>query len=197
MERVRLAVRLLIAIGVGVGVGAATAFGQGALSDASTSLANSAGPWCVAAFLVARHNRRFGPAIVGAMLTLACCELGYVLANELRSVASARSTVVFWLTAAIFAGPPVGVAGYWSTQSSWRRGTGLAVLGGVLLGEGVYGWSTVSDTTDWRYWALEATIGAFVIVGAAVRTRRPIDATLSLVAGLATAAVVLLAGRLA
>ena len=122
--------------------------------------------------------------------------------DEARTASSTRAVTrpvcrsLFWLVAAIVAGPPIGVAGSWSRKSGWRCGIGLAVLGGVLLGEGVYGWSTVSDTTVWRYWALEATVGAFVIVGAAVRTRRPVDATLSLVAGSATAAV-LLAGRLA
>jgi len=180
----------LTAVAVGVGVGVVTAYGQAWLSDSTTSLANSAGPWSVAAFLVARYNRRLSTSVIAAMLTLACCELGYALATELRGGTNAKSTVVFWLTAAVLAGPPLGVAGAWSTGSGLRRGVGLSVLGGVLLGEGVYGWSTIAATTDWRYWAVELVIGALVVAYAAARSEWPLQATLTFATGLLTAAVV-------
>ena len=131
------------------------------------------------------------------MLTLACCELGYALATELRGGTNATSTVAFWLTAAVFAGPPLGVAGAWSTETGLRRGVGFSVLGGVLLGEGWYGWSTIADTTDWRYWAIELVIGALVIAFAAARSQWPLHATLTLATGVCTAAVVFAFGRLA
>lgn len=195
-RRGRVGVGIVIAIAVGIGIGALTAYTQGWLSNGSSSLANSAGPWSLAAFLVARHQRRLVPAVAAAMVTLACCELGYVLATEVRGGATSRSTVVFWITAAIFAGPPIGVAGSWSTQLDRRRGIGFAVIGGVLLGEGAYGWSTIADTTDWRYWAVEAVIGGLIVVGATARARRPVDAAAALAMGLLTAVVVLAAGRL-
>jgi hypothetical protein len=137
------------------------------------------------------------PAVVAAMITLACSELGYVLATSVRGGSSSSSTVAFWLAAAALAGPPLGVAGSWSSEPGSRREVGASSIGGVLLGEGVYGWSTLSGTTDWRYWAVEATIGAVVIVFATARARRPRAATLAFAAGVATAAVVLAAGRLA
>jgi hypothetical protein len=71
------------------------------------------------------------------------------------------------------------------------------VLGGVLLGEGLYGWSTVADTTDWRYWAIELVIGALVISFAAARSQWPLHATLTVATGVLTAAVVFAFGRLA
>jgi hypothetical protein len=196
VNRRGLGVGLSAAVAVGVGAGALTAYGQGWLSDATTSLANSAGPWSVAAFLVARYNRRLAPAVSAAMLTLACCELGYALATELRGGTNATSTVVFWLTAAVLAGPPLGVAAAWSTETGLRRGVGLSVLGGVLLGEGLYGWSTVADTTDWRYWALEVAIGALVISFAVARRQRSVHAAFALATGVLTAAVVFAFGRL-
>ena len=186
-----------MAVTAGVGVGVLTAYGQGWLRDATASLTNSAGPWSAAAFLVARYNRRSAPAIVAAMVTLACCELGYAVATELRGGANATSTVVFWLAAAVLAGPPLGVAGAWSTESGLRGGVGLSVLGGVLLGEGLYGWSTVADTTDWRYWALEAAIGVLVISNAAARRQRPVHIVPVVAGGVLTAAVVFGVGRLA
>jgi hypothetical protein len=137
------------------------------------------------------------PAVVAATLTLACCELSYVLATEVRGGTSAASTVVFWLTAAVLAGPPLGVAGAWSTETGPRRGVGLSALGGVLLGEGLYGWSTIANTTDWRYWAVEVATGVVVIAIAAAHTRRPVPATLCVATGALTAAVVFAFGRLA
>jgi Family of unknown function (DUF6518) len=187
---------LSAAVAVGLGVGVLTAYGQGWLSDATTSLANSAGPWSVTAFLVARYNRRLAPAVVAAMLTLACCELGYVLATELRGGTNARSTVVLWLTAAVLAGPPLGVAGAWSTEAGLRHGVGLSVVGGILLGEGLYGWSTIADTTDWRYWMIEVVIGALVILFVAARSQWPLHATLTIATGVLTAGVVFAFGRL-
>jgi hypothetical protein len=186
-----------VAVAVGLGVGAITAYGQAWLSDSTTSLVNSAGPWSVAAFLVARFNRRVPLAVVAAMLTLACCELGYALATELRGGTNSGSTVAFWLTAAALAGPPLGIAGAWSTETGVRRGVGISVVGGVLLGEGAYGWSTIADTTDWRYWAIELVIGALVIVFAIARSKWPLDATLTLATGVLAALVVFAFGRLA
>lgn len=188
-------VGLAVAVVVGVGVGALTAYGQGWLSDATTSLVNSAGPWSVAAFLVARYNRRVVTAVIAATLTLTFCELGYAAATEIRGGATATSTIVFWLTGALIAGPAIGIAGAWSTQQGRRRGVGFGVLGGVLVGEGLYGWTTVADTTDWRYWAIELLAGLVIVSVAA--TRRPSGRhTLSTIASaIVTAAVVFTAGR--
>jgi hypothetical protein len=82
---------LPLAVAIGLAVGALTAYGQGWLGDATTSLANSAGPWSVAAFLVARYSRRVVPAVAAAMLTLAFCEFGYVLATHVRGGAVSAS----------------------------------------------------------------------------------------------------------
>jgi Family of unknown function (DUF6518) len=187
---------LSVAIAVGLAVGILTAYGQGWLTDATTSLANSAGPWSVAAFLVARYNRRLIAGAVSSLVTLAGCEFGYALATEIRGDANATSTVVFWLTAALLAGPPLGIAGAWSTGRGLRRGVGFGVIGGVLLGEGLYGWTTVADTTDWRYWALEALVGAIVVAVAGVRSRRPPHALAAVAVAALVATVVFAFGRL-
>ncbi len=190
-------VDLAVAIAVGLAVGALTAYGQAWLSDTTTSLANSAGPWSVAAFLVARRSRRVPIAVAAAVLTLASCEVGYALATDIRGGTNSTSTIVFWLMAAVLAGPPLGIAGAWSSTEGWRRGVGIAVIGGVLVGEGVYGWTTVADTTDWRYWAVETVVGLVVVAIAAVRSRRPRHGLTTMATATLTAAVVFIAGRLA
>lgn len=186
-----------LAVAVGLAVGIATAYLQGWLGDELASLANSAGPWSLAAFLVARLDRRVWLAVVTATLTLACCEVGYAMANDLRGGSNATSTVMFWLTAAALAGPPLGVAAAWSASTGHRRAIGWAVIGGVLVGEGVYGWTTVADTTDWRYWAVETALGAMIAVWAVVTGRSAGGRALAASAAVATAVVVLATARLA
>lgn len=193
----RMIVGLPLAIAVGIAVGTLTAYGQGWLGDSTTSLANSAGPWSAAAFLVARYNRRLVIAAVAAMFTLASCELGYAIANEIRGGSNSTTTIVFWLTAAVLAGPPLGIAAAWSTRGGIRRGIGFAVIGGVLIGEGAYGWTTVADTTDWRYWAVELLTGVIVVAVASMRGRRVIYALATIATGALTALVVFAVGRLA
>ncbi|MFM2073404.1 MAG: hypothetical protein RLZZ623_3668 [Actinomycetota bacterium] len=185
-----------MAIVTGVLVGGLTAYGQGWLSDATTSLANSAGPWSLAAFLVARFNRRVPTAAIAAMLTLASCELGYAIATELRGGSNSTTTVTFWLIAAMLAGPPIGIAGAWSTGRRLRRGIGFAVIGGVLLGEGLYGWTTIAETTDWRYWAVESLIGLVIISVAVKRSQWPRHVLAAIAVATVTAATVMAFGRL-
>ena len=191
------AVGWAVAVGLGLAAGAFAAYGQAWLSDATSSLANSAGPWSLVAFLVARYNRRLIPAVVAAMLTLASCELGYVLATDFRGGTNSSSTITFWMVAAVLAGPPLGVAGSWATKGGLRRSLGFAVIGGVLIGEGLYGWTTVADTTDWRYWAVESALGAAIVAVLAVRSHWPRHTFATLAAAGATALVVFSVGRLA
>jgi len=192
-----LAVGLALAVAAGLAVGVATAYFQGWLGDGLNSLANSAGPWSLVAFLVARFDRRVWRAVLAASLTLACCEIGYAIVTELKGGSNATSTVVFWLTAAVLAGPPLGVAAAWSAGTGVRRPVGFAVIAGVLIGEGIYGWTTVADTTDWRYWAVETAIGTAIAAWAVVTGRTATGRAIALTAAVATAAVVFAAGRLA
>ena len=100
------------------------------------------------------------------------CELGYVLATEVRGGSNATSTVAFWIAAAILAGPPLGVAALWSRAfDPLRRGAGFGVISGVLFGEGMYGLAKIGDTTDWRYWSAEIAVAAGIVVWVALRNR--------------------------
>jgi len=159
---------------VGLIVGALTAYAQGWLSDDLGSLANSAGPWSLAAFGIAMISRRPAIAALWATLVLGACEVGYAIATSVRGRSNATSTVVFWLTAAVLAGPPLGVAGAWTRQRRWWLGAsaGPAVLAGVLIGEPIYALSTIADTTTPAYWVGELLVGTAVVVIACVRIVR-------------------------
>ncbi len=168
-----------------------TSYGQGWWGHATGALVNSAGPWSLVAFVVARlQGHRVAWAVASAVVVLIMVEVGYVLANDLRGYSSASSTIRFWLMAGVLAGPPLGVAASWSTQRGRWRALGWAVIGGVLLGEGAYGWARIADSTDWRYWAVEVVIGAAVVAGSAVDPRRRRVAWAAVALGVATALVV-------
>lgn len=164
----------MAAVIVGLVVGGMTAYAQGWLTDGLGSLANSAGPWSLAAFLVAMLTCRPGVAAFWAVLVLGACEIGYVMATEIRGGSNATSTIAFWLTAAILAGPPLGVAGSWTRQGTWWFGAsvGPAVLAGVLIGEPTYALSTIAETTTPAYWVGELLVGVAVVVAACVRLVR-------------------------
>lgn len=173
----RFASGLALAAAVGLVVGALTASAQGWLGDGVGSLANSAGPWALAGFAVALLSGRLGAAVVWSTLTLVTCELGYVIATEVRGGSNAASTVQFWVTAAVLAGPPLGVAAAWARSATdwFRAGAGAGVIGGVLAGEGAYGLTEVADTTNPVYWAVEIVLGvAATAAGVAWVVRRPV-----------------------
>lgn len=157
------------AVLVGLLVGAFTAYGQGWLGDSFGSLVNSAGPWSVAAFLVARGARTPWAGALAAAITLALCEVGYVVANNIRDVPSSSSTVAFWVTAAVLAGPPLGVAAVWSRLGRpVRAAAGYGVVAGVLVGEGAYGLARLTDTTSSGYWVAEIVVGMAGVIALVV-----------------------------
>jgi hypothetical protein len=163
---------LLCAIG-GVTVGVLTSLAQGGvLPPAIASLANSAGAWTAAAFLLALPNRRprlgiiLGPIALGAMLA------GYDLATVARGFAVSSSTIVFWGLAAVVVGPVLGVGAAWARGPEPRRvALGVAPLAGILIGEAIYGLTFVADTTDARYWIGQAIVGVVAIAWVGSRTR--------------------------
>ena len=117
---------------------------------------------------------RAATAALWAVLVLASCEVGYASATEIRGGSNATSTVMFWLTAAVLAGPPLGVAAAWTRRGRWSFGAsaGPAVLAGVLIGEPTYALSTIADTTTPAYWVGELLVGIAVVVLACVRIIR-------------------------
>lgn len=157
---------VLLAVVVGLGLGAVTAWAQGWLPDELGSLANSAGPWAVVAFLLALLAGRPGVAVLVGAGTLAALLAGYVLAAAVRGDASSDALILFWGLAAVTVGPVLGLAAYAARRGPplWAA-LGVATMSVVLIGEGAYGLLTVADTTYPPFWAAEALIGGGLLVG--------------------------------
>ena len=161
---------LLVAIGAGLVVGIATSVGQASLPEALTPVSNSSGSWCLATFglaLLERDPRR--AALIGVVALVAML-VGYALATELRGYPVAASMFVRWSTAALIAGPALGVGASWLRgPDPLRAAAGVAPIAGILLGEGAYGLSVVAATTSVGYWIGEFALGIAVVVLAAMR----------------------------
>lgn len=96
-------------------------------------------------------------------------------------------------TAASLAGPPLGLAASWTRSSDpWRRGAGIGVIPGVLVGEALHGLVRVADTTSPGYWTVELVLGVVVLAVAAARGRR-VAVVLAAMAVTATVAAVVFA----
>jgi hypothetical protein len=183
---------------VGLAVGGVTAPAQGWLPDNFGSLANSAGPWALVAFLVALTTRRVSLSALGAALALMAMEIGYAISTVIRGGSNSSSTVAFWLVAALIAGPAVGVAAAWTRSGHpVRTGLGIGLITGVLVGEGIHGLTAVADTTYPPYWIGEIAAGAVVLVVGSLVPRKPLTLAAALGSAAIVAAVVVAAAKVA
>lgn len=144
----------------GVTFGGLTQLGQSFLPDWLHSVANSAAPWVVLAFLFALLSRAMWAACASGLLTLAGLELGYVAMASIRGYPSAVTTVAFWLVAAVVFGPPVGLGAYLLRIRAERWGAaGGGLLAGIVSGEGLSSYLRIRDTTSPGYWIAEMLVG--------------------------------------
>jgi len=169
-------------------LGGLTAYAQQWLPEQLGSLANSAGPWVLIAFLLALlANRPVLAALAGAA-ALFMLLAGYVIAANIRGYESSTALLVFWGTAAVLVGPFVGLAAYWSRSGGpGLVACGAGLIGGLLIGEAVYGLVVIGDTTHPPYWWGQLAAGLFVLGG--VASARRLEGRVVLVALAVTAFV--------
>ena len=127
------------ALGIGLLVGVATFFGQGIMPGQWNTVVNSGAVWLVAPFFVgARVRSRRLAAVLGTAVLLATVA-GYYGAAGLAGAPMSTWMTAFWLCVALVAGPLFGVAGrWWHDESRVLRVIGVALLGALLLAEGLY-----------------------------------------------------------
>ena len=153
---------------MGAAVGGLTSFGQQA---GLGPLANSASAWTIptaAGALLARADLRLAP-LLGA-LGFAADTLGYTIVSDLRGHPFDPS---FWLLVGLVAGPVVGFTAALLRQADRRLvAVGLGVLAGILVGEGIYGLTTVAATTGSAGWIALLAIAVAAFAAVAVRRLR-------------------------
>ena len=152
-------------------MGVLTAYAQGWLPEQLGSLANSAGTWALVAFIASLLIATSAPeAAVFGSLSLLGLLAGYVVGAQMRDVSSSTSTVAFWIAAALVGGPVLGLSAYWIRfRRDLLAATGVGVMSGILVGEGIYGLTQIADTTYPPYWWGEIAVGLILLI---VGTRR-------------------------
>lgn len=163
---------LLVAVGALL-IGGLTSYGQQYLPTWVNSLSNSAGGWTMFAFLLIWLSR--ARMLLGAILGIVALELlnqGYGIVSAWRGVQYGAGFGNLWTVLGIIAGPLVGFAASLCRYGSplWRS---LAVtpLSAVLMGEGVYGLTTIADTTSPVYWTIEVVLSVAFVALALARAR--------------------------
>jgi hypothetical protein len=184
----------MLAAGViGLVLGGLTDAGQTWLPWAASSMANSGGSWVVVTFFVALTGAGgVGQAAVRGATSMVGLVVGYYVTADQRGIPVAGSAVRFWVVAALLIGPLVGVAAAWARHGSPDRvAVGAGVVGGLLIGESVYGLRYISHSTSSTYWWLQAAGGLVLVLGLlAWRARRrsaaPVAVLTAVVVGVAT-----------
>lgn len=121
---------------------------------------NSSGSWALVAFGLALLAADIRVAAASGSLTLLTLLGGYVLGSGIRGYPSGAAMIVFWVAAALLAGPLLGFGAYWvKIESGPRAALGIGAMSGVLVGEGVYGLAYIADTTFPPYWWGEILVG--------------------------------------
>ena len=152
--------------------GAATSVLQTVLPDVVAPLANSAGSWCLVAWLLARPAATPARGAVRAVVALVALVAGYYLVSGLRGFGVDPATVGAWVVVAVVVGPWLGLGAVGARRSHGSaRVLGALVLPVLLVVEAAYGLTVVGDTTSTAYWVGEAVVA--VLLAAAALRRRP------------------------
>ena len=158
---------------LGLTFGVATAYAQAWLPHEVGSLANSVGSWALLAFLLALLGTTPRAAALLGFVALVMLLAGYVLGASVRGDPSSSSLMAFWGLASLVAGPVLGLSAYWvRTDRGYLGAAGIGVISGILIGEGVYGLSTIADTTYPPYWRGQIVVGVLILASVAVRRPR-------------------------
>jgi hypothetical protein len=170
---------------IGTVLGGLTDLGQAWLPSLANSLANSGGSWVLVAFLVALTAGSAARAATRGGLSLLGLVIGFYATAFGRGVAVSPSAVRFWLAAALLIGPIVGLAAAWVRYGTpWRVAAGAGVVGGLLVGEGVYGLHFIYYSTSSAYWAVQVLVGLGLVLGLlAWRARRPSVGPVAIITG--------------
>jgi hypothetical protein len=156
-----------LAFCVGLLIGVATSIGQGVMPGQWNTLVNSGAIWLVPVFFVGSRARSLAWAAATGAGTLVATVAGYYGMVAVRGAPVSVRAVAFWIALALVAGPLYGAAGRW-----WRgdrralRVFGVALLGGVLVAEGLY------IVLVLRYYWSGCTMVAAGVIAACLLARR-------------------------
>lgn len=178
--------RMLVVVIASFLLGGLTHYAQGFLPEPLSPFANSASGWTVLTAALVLWSRTHGwrAAALGTA-SFVLLVLGYTAVSQLRGY---HYSPVLFGTVGLVVGPFVGLAAAWLRQAGYRAAAGTALLAGIGIGEGIYGLTSVSDTTGVTYWIISLAAGVLVLAGMLWRRIRGTKPMLLALAGTATVA---------
>ncbi|MCD5316066.1 DUF6518 family protein [Kineosporia babensis] len=147
-------------------IGGLTAWAQGFLPEAIHSFANSSSGWTAITVLLiwAVRARPVLAAMLGAV-SFVLLTLGYTVMSLLRG---APYDPTLLSVVGLILGPIVGVATTWLREHGLQLALATAVLAGIGVGEGLYGFTVLSQTSP-VYWTLTCLAGLALLGGMVAR----------------------------
>jgi len=129
-----------VVIFLGLATGVLTQFGQGALPDDWSPIANAMSPWLAMAFVVGAAMATRGWAVIAGVVALVLALVGYYAMTELRyGIGAGTGSLVRWGLGAAIGGPVFGLAGHaWRHGSAIERAIVTGLLAAVFVAEGTY-----------------------------------------------------------
>jgi hypothetical protein len=166
--------RPALATAIGLIAGAATEWSAAHLPFSLEPLANSAAPWILVAFAVALTARRVGESMMLAVITLLALVVGFYMGEAHRGWSVDLHQVGLWTAASVAIGPLVGLAAGWLRHGGRTAGAlGAGLLGGLVVGEAVYGLTELRYSSSADYWHVQFVVGIGLALGLALwRSRR-------------------------
>ena len=190
-------VMFVVVAGLTIGVG--TQILQGLLPRNIGQLSNSGAVWALGAVVVgaAMRSERLAAAAGGAALVIASYSY-YGAVDRFEHLGSNGTSARMWAVIGLAVGPVFGVLGQWIRVDATRRWAALAVIAGVLIGEGAELVWFVGVHDLWPAGISEMTIGGVIGLVSLAHSGRdrpahlaPTDRLVTLGAG-GTAAVITL-----
>jgi hypothetical protein len=165
-DRSGLIARLALAVVAGFAAGAVTEGLVLRVSFSLVPLTNSAAPWVLVAFAVALTGRDVREAVALAIVAFLALVLGFYVAQATRGWAVSHHQVAFWFVASLVAGPCVGLAAGWLRHGPRVGGAvGAGAIGGIFVGEAIYGLRELQFSSPAGYWHAQIAIGVVLWVG--------------------------------
>ena len=172
-DALRAALIVLVTAAV---TGALTSVGQQYLPDELRSLANASGTWfavVTVALVVARPRPVL--AILLGVLGLIVMNEAYGVVSRWRGFYYGGGVSSIWNQIALLVGTVAGIAATWlRSPRPVLVALGASAPAAVLIGEGLFGLTVVSDTTSPVFWTIELAAGIGVVVVTAVTRLRTI-----------------------
>lgn len=179
-DALRAALIVLVTAAV---TGGLTSFGQQYLPGELRSLANASGTWfvvVVGALVVARPSPVL--AIILGILGLIVMNEAYGVVSRWRGFYYGGGVSSIWNQIAALVGPVAGIAATWlRSPRPVLVALGASAPAAVLIGEGLFGLTVVTDTTSPVFWSIEVAAGIAIVVVTAVRRLRTVPSTAVLV----------------